>query len=30
VDEVGPGDTLTASLAPALSVSLGALELHLD
>jgi Uma2 family endonuclease len=31
VDEVAPGDTLTASLfAPALSVSLGALELHLD
>jgi Uma2 family endonuclease len=30
VDEVAPGDTLTVSLAPALSVSLGALELHLD
>jgi Uma2 family endonuclease len=30
VDEVAPGDTLTASLAPALSMSLGALDLHLD
>jgi hypothetical protein len=30
VDEVAPGDTLTASLVPALSVSLGALELYLD
>lgn len=32
VDEVAPGDTLTSSLAPALSVSvsLGALELYLD
>jgi Uma2 family endonuclease len=30
VDEVPPGDTLTASLASALSVSLGALDLHLD
>jgi Uma2 family endonuclease len=30
IDEVAPGDTLTASLLPAFSVSLGALELHLD
>jgi Uma2 family endonuclease len=30
VDEVAPGGTLTASLLPAFSVSLGALELHLD
>jgi Uma2 family endonuclease len=30
VGEVAPGDTLTASLVPALSVSLGALELYLD
>jgi len=30
LDEVAPGDTLTASLAPALSVSLGVLERYLD
>jgi len=30
VDEVAPGETLTVSLAPALHVSLGALELYLD
>jgi Uma2 family endonuclease len=30
VEEVAPGDALTASLLPAFSVSLGALQLHLD